>query len=145
MCVRYTITRHQQHIYYTRCRTGPDCNVGPETQHKGWAHMHSPLLLVFSKGCGSILFKFQHGKQRLYGRTSNKKALLDAFSLQAPPNEAFSFTKQFLKNNNNISWNITSTRSQLIPLEVAMFWSINWKNYLGHQIQEDFWVIITNH
>lgn len=151
MCVRYTITRRQQHIYYTRCRTGPDCNVGPETQHKGWAQMHSPLLLVrprllvFSKGWGSILFKFQHGKQRLYGRTSNKKALLDAFSLQAPPNEAFSFTKQFLKNNNNISWNITSTRSQLIPLEVAMFWSINWKNYLGHQIQEDFWVIITNH
>lgn len=54
-----------------------------------------PLLLVFSKGWGSILFKFQHGKQRLYGRTSNKKALLDAFSLQAPPNEAFYFTKQF--------------------------------------------------
>lgn len=89
MCARYTITRHQQHIYYTRCRTGPDCNVGPQTQHKGWAQMHSPLLLVrplllvFSKGWASILFKFQHGKQRFYGRTSNKKALLDAFSLQA--------------------------------------------------------------
>ena len=80
---------------YTRCRTSPDYNVGPETQHKGWAQMHSPLLLVFSKVGPQFFSNFSIGKQRLYGSTSNKKALLDAFWLQATPNDAFSFTKQF--------------------------------------------------
>lgn len=53
--------------------------------HKCTAHyfLFAHFFLFSQKGWASILFKFQHGKQRFYGRTSNKKALLDAFSLQA--------------------------------------------------------------
>lgn len=77
---------------YTRCRTSPDYNVGPETQHKGWAQMHSPLLLVFSKVGPQFFSNFSMGnnactealltKKRFWMRFRYKQLRMTRFPLR---------------------------------------------------------------
>lgn len=151
MCVRYTITRHQQHIYIILV-VGPAqiamLGLKPNIRdgHKCTAHYFLfAHVFLFSQKVGAQFFSnFSMGNNAYTEGLLTKKRFYMRFRYKHLRMKRFPLRNNF-KKKKKISWNITSTRSQLIPLEVGMFWSINWKNYLGHQIQEDFWVIITNH